>query len=52
VIPCLLVSKIKRCLDRGASKNLESTSTWIGGDRQITGTTGKLSVSLFPFYLF
>jgi hypothetical protein len=33
-------SKIKPCLDRGASENLKSTSTWIRGDRQITDTTG------------
>jgi hypothetical protein len=48
VIPYLLGSKIKSCLDRGASENLESTSTWIRGDRQIIDTTGKILVSPFP----
>jgi hypothetical protein len=40
VISCPLGSKIKPCLDRGASESLKSTSTWIRGDRQITDTTG------------
>jgi hypothetical protein len=52
VIPCFLGSKIKLCLDRGASENLETTSTWIRGNRQITDTTRKIQVSLFPSYLF
>jgi hypothetical protein len=29
VISCPLGSKIKSCLDRGASESLKSTSTWI-----------------------
>jgi hypothetical protein len=29
VISCPLGSKIKPCLDRGASESLKSTSTWI-----------------------
>jgi hypothetical protein len=40
VISCPLGSKIKPCLDRGASESLKSTSTWIRGDQQITDTTG------------
>jgi hypothetical protein len=52
VIPCFLGSKIKSCLDRGASENLETTSTCVRGDRQITNTTRKIQVSLFPSYLF
>jgi hypothetical protein len=40
VISCPLGSKIKPCLDRGASESLKSTSTWIRGDRQIIDTTG------------
>jgi hypothetical protein len=47
VISCLLGSKIKPCLDRGASESLKSTSMWIRGDRQITDTTGQNSVSFF-----
>jgi hypothetical protein len=35
-----LGSKIKLCLGRGASERLNSTSTWIRGERQITDTTG------------
>jgi hypothetical protein len=50
-IPCLLGSKIEQCLDRGASENLESTSTWIRGDRQISDTMGKIRVSLFSLLL-
>jgi hypothetical protein len=42
-----LSSKIKSCLDRGASAILESTSMWIRGDRQITDTMGKNLVSLY-----
>jgi hypothetical protein len=38
--------EIKTCLDRGTSENLESTSTWIRGDRQVTETMGKIGVSL------
>jgi hypothetical protein len=41
VIPWPLGSKIKRGLDRGASECIESSSTWISGDRQITETTEK-----------
>jgi hypothetical protein len=53
VIPCPLGSKINLCLDRGASESLESTSTWIMGDRQITDTHGKKSgVSFFPLVNF
>jgi hypothetical protein len=40
VSSCLLGSKIKPCLGRGASESLNSTSTWIRGLRQITDTTG------------
>jgi hypothetical protein len=40
VSSCPLGSKIKLCLGRGASESLNSTSTWIRGDRQITDTTG------------
>jgi hypothetical protein len=53
VISCQLGSKIKSCLDRGASESLKSTSTWIRGDREITDTTGQNSVSfssLFTYY--
>jgi hypothetical protein len=32
--------KDKPCLYRGASESLNSTSTWIRSDRQITDTTG------------
>jgi hypothetical protein len=39
VISCPLGSKIKPCLDSGASESLKSTSTWIRGDWQITDTT-------------
>jgi hypothetical protein len=39
VSSCPLGSKIKSCLDRGASESLNSTSTWIRGDRQIPDTT-------------
>jgi hypothetical protein len=46
VISCPFGSKIKPCLDRGASESLKSTSTWIRGDRQITDTTGQNVVSL------
>jgi hypothetical protein len=42
-----LGSKIMPSLDRGASVNLESTSTWIGGYRQINETTGKNLASLY-----
>jgi hypothetical protein len=48
VITCPLVSNIKLCLDRGASESLDSISTWIRGDQQVTGTTGKIPMSLFP----
>jgi hypothetical protein len=51
MILSFLGSKIKPCLDRGASENLESTLMWIKGDRQITDTIGKILVS-FPSYLF
>jgi hypothetical protein len=37
---CPLGSKIKPCLGRGASESLNSTSTWIRGERQIADTTG------------
>jgi hypothetical protein len=37
---CPLGSKIKPCLGREASESLNSTSTWIRGDRRITDTTG------------
>jgi hypothetical protein len=37
---CPLGSKIKPCLDRRASVSLNSSSTWIMGDRQIIDTTG------------
>jgi hypothetical protein len=48
VIPCCpLVSNIKLCLDRGASESLDSISTWIWGDQQVTDTTGKLLMSFF-----
>jgi hypothetical protein len=47
VISCPLGSKIKTCLDRGASESLKSTSTWIRGDRQITDTTGSNSCLCF-----
>jgi hypothetical protein len=40
VSSCPLGSKIKLCLGRGASESLNSTSTWIRGERQITDTTG------------
>jgi hypothetical protein len=40
VSSCPLGSKIKPCLIRGASESLNSTSTWIRGERQITDTTG------------
>jgi hypothetical protein len=40
-----LSSKIKSSLDRGASEILNSTSTWIRGDQQITDTTRYISVS-------
>jgi hypothetical protein len=33
-------SRIKPCLDRGASESLKPTSTWIRRDQQITDTTG------------
>jgi hypothetical protein len=46
VFPCPLDSKIKQCLDRGAIENLQSTSTWIRSDRQITETIGKNLMSL------
>ena len=39
VSSCPLGSKNKSCLDKGASKILNSTSTWIRGERQITDTT-------------
>ena len=48
-----LGSKIKSCLDRGSSESLNSTSTWIRVDQQITDTTRKISVSfssLFTYY--
>jgi hypothetical protein len=32
----------KWILDREENQRLESTSTWIRGDRQITETTGKI----------
>jgi hypothetical protein len=51
VIPCPLVSKIKPCLDRGAIEILESTSTWIRGDRQIIDTTGIKSDVSFSILL-
>jgi hypothetical protein len=40
VSSCLLDSKIKQYLGRGASESLNSTSTWIRGEQQITDTTG------------
>jgi hypothetical protein len=38
---------LEKCtLDREENQRLESTSTWIRGDQQITETTGKNYVSL------
>jgi hypothetical protein len=39
VLSEFLSTWLKSCLDRGASENLNSTSTWIRGDQQITDTT-------------
>jgi hypothetical protein len=44
--------KDQGCLDRGASESLKSTSTWNRGDRQITYTTGKNSVSFFSLFTY
>ena len=52
VSSCPLGSKIKPCLDRGASESLNSTSTWIRGDRQITETTEKIRCHSLVLYLF
>jgi hypothetical protein len=42
---------LEKCiLDREENQRLESTSTWIRGDRQITETTGKNIVSLLLSY--
>jgi hypothetical protein len=40
VSSCPLGSKIKPCVGRGGSESLNSTSTWIRGEQQITDTTG------------
>jgi hypothetical protein len=47
VISCPLGSKIKPCLDRGASESLKSTSTWIRGDRQVTIPQDKIRCLYF-----
>jgi hypothetical protein len=39
--------EIKTCVDRGASESLESTSTWIRGDRQTTETMEKIECLSF-----
>jgi hypothetical protein len=44
--------EIKTCLDRGVGEILESTSTWIRGDRQVTETTGKFGVSLYSLLTY
>ena len=40
-----LTQEIKQSLDKGAGECIESTSTWIKGDQQITETTVKTHVS-------
>jgi hypothetical protein len=40
-------SLLEKCtLDRKENQRLESTSTWIRGDQQITETTGNMSLLL------
>jgi hypothetical protein len=49
---CPLGSKIKPCLGSGASESLNSTSTLIRGDWQITDTTEYgVILSTFTHYL-
>jgi hypothetical protein len=50
VISCPLGSKIKPRLDIGG-ESLNSTSTWIRDDRQITDTTGKFLCHSLTLYL-
>jgi hypothetical protein len=52
-----LTQEIKQSLDKGAGECIESTSTWIKGDQQITETTVKnllspLFITLFHHYYF
>jgi hypothetical protein len=46
-------SLLEKCLlDREENQSLESTSTWIRGDRPITKTMGKNCVSLADMFIY